>query len=159
MVNLYNICWYVLAQTQVAAPSQAVGEAANKVADAAGGAAAPPKQGFFESMGIMFPILIGAMLLYFLMMTRPKPNNDANASELLANLKTNDRVVAAGGILGTVVNHRSDAEYVTLGSTIAATRGCKFLRNRLFACSQMRNQAKIDWLVSGRFDSPRDNLS
>ena len=114
MVNLYNICWYVLAQTQVAAPSQAVGEAANKVADAAGGAAAPPKQGFFESMGIMFPILMGAMLLYFLMMTRPKPNNDANASELLANLKKNDRVVTAGGILGTVVNHRSDAEYVTL---------------------------------------------
>ena len=116
MVNLYNICWYVLAQTQVA-PSQAVGEAANKVADAAGaagGAAAPPKQGFFESMGIMFPILMGAMLLYFLMMTRPKPNNDANASELLANLKKNDRVVTAGGILGTVVNHRSDAEYVTL---------------------------------------------
>ena len=113
MVNLYNICWYVLAQTQVA-PSKAATEAAQEVAGAAGGAAAPPKQGFFESMGIMFPILMGAMLLYFLMMTRPKPNNDASTSELLANLKKNDRVVTAGGILGTVVNHRSDAEYVTL---------------------------------------------
>ena len=112
MVNLYNICWYVLAQTQVA-PSKAATEAAEAVGSA-GGAAAPPKQGFFESMGIMFPILMGAMLLYFLMMTRPKPNNDASTSELLANLKKNDRVVTAGGILGTVVNHRSDAEYVTL---------------------------------------------
>lgn len=113
MVNLYNICWYVLAQTQVA-PSQAVAEAAQDVADATGAGAAAQPQGFFESLGIMFPILMGAMLLYFLMMTRPKPNNDASATELLANLKKNDRVVTAGGILGTVVNHRSDAEYVTL---------------------------------------------
>ena len=113
MVNLYNICWYMLAQKQVAAPSQAVAEAASEAVGAAGGAAAP-KQGIFESMGVMFPILMGAMLLYFLMMTRPKPNKDADASELLANLKKNDRVVTAGGILGTVVNHRSDAEYITL---------------------------------------------
>jgi len=84
MVNLYNICWYVLAQTQVA-PSKAATEAA----EAVGGAAAPPKQGFFESMGIMFPILMGAMLLYFLMMTRPKPNTDASTSELIAKFLRN----------------------------------------------------------------------
>ena len=113
MVNLYNVCWYVLAQTQVA-PSKAVAEVAQGVADTTGGAGAPEQQGFFESLGVMFPILMGAMLLYFLMMTRPKPNKDAEPSELLVNLKKNDRVVTAGGILGTVVNHRSDAEYVTL---------------------------------------------
>ncbi len=101
----------MLAQTQVA-PSQAVGEAAGEAAGAAG--AAPPPKGFFENMGVMFPILMGAMLLYFLMMTRPKPNNDETTSELIANLKKNDRVVTAGGILGTVVNHRSDEDYVTI---------------------------------------------
>ena len=114
MVNLYNICWYVLAQQQVGTRAKA----AEAVADAAGGgggAAQPAAEpGFFDSMGYMFPILMGAMLLYFLMMSRPKPNNDASTSELLAYLKKNDRVVTAGGILGTVVNHRSDAEYVTL---------------------------------------------
>lgn len=110
MVNLYNICWYLLAQTQVA-PSEAVTEAAKGVAD---GGVAPPPKGFFDSMGIMFPILMGAMLLYFLMMTRPKPNDQASTSELLTNLKKNDRVITAGGIVGTVVNYRSDAEYVTI---------------------------------------------
>jgi len=110
MENLYNICWYLLAQTQVAT-SEATKEAAKGVAD--GGAEAPPK-GFFDSMGLMFPILMGAMLLYFLMMTRPKPNDQASTSELLTNLKKNDRVITAGGIVGTVVNYRSDAEYVTI---------------------------------------------
>ena len=114
MVNLYNICWYMLAQTQVAPGTASAEAAASGAAGATGGAAAAEPQGFFESLGIMFPILMGAMLLYFLMMTRPKPNNDAEPSEMLANLKKNDRVVTAGGILGTVVNHRSDAEYVTL---------------------------------------------
>jgi preprotein translocase subunit YajC len=106
MANLYNICWYLLAQTQVAGAA-AGKEAAEKVAEEA------PK-GFFENMGIMFPILMGAMLLYFLMMTRPKAKDQAKASELLASLKKNDQVVTAGGILGTVVNYRSDAEFVTI---------------------------------------------
>jgi preprotein translocase subunit YajC len=48
------------------------------------------------------------------MMARPKNKAQAKTSDLLANLKKNDKVVTAGGILGTVVNHRSDAEYVTL---------------------------------------------
>jgi preprotein translocase subunit YajC len=106
MVSLYNICWYLLAQTQVA------GEAAGKAV--AEKAAEEPAPGFFESLGIWFPIMMGGLLLYFLMMTRPKANDPAKASELLATLKKNDQVVTAGGILGTVVNYRSDAEYVTI---------------------------------------------
>jgi preprotein translocase subunit YajC len=107
MVNLYNICWYLLAQTQV------VNEVAEKAGDAAGGAAEPAAPtSFFSSL--MFPILMGALLLYFLMMTRPKSQDQTKTSELLTNLKKNDRVVTAGGILGTVVNFRSDAEFVTI---------------------------------------------
>lgn len=105
MVNLYNLCWYLLAQTQVTG-TEAAKEVAEKTTEA-------PK-GFFESLGPWFPIIMGAMLLYFLMMTRPKANDPKKASELLANLKKNDQVVTAGGILGTVVNYRSDGEYVTI---------------------------------------------
>ncbi len=106
MVNLYNICWYLLAQTQV------VSDVAEKTGGTATNTVETPETSFFSSL--MFPILMGALLLYFLMMTRPKPKNQVKASELLANLKKNDRVVTAGGILGTVVNYRSDAEYVTI---------------------------------------------
>ncbi len=111
MVNLYNICWFLLAQTQVAGSggAGAAGEAAGEAAKEAA-----PKGGFFDTMGFMFPALMAVMLLYFLMTARPKDKAQAKTSEMLANLKKNDQVVTAGGILGTVVNYRSDAEFVTL---------------------------------------------
>jgi len=110
MENLYNICWYLLAQTQVAGagngnvPAEAAGEAAKEA----------PQGGFFDTMGFMFPVLMAVMLVYFLMTAKPKNKAQAKTSEILANLKKNDQVVTAGGILGTVVNYRSDAEFVTL---------------------------------------------
>lgn len=110
MVNLYNVCWYLLAQTQVAgsgngnAPAEAAGEVAKEA----------PKGGLFDTMGFLFPVLMAVMLLYFLMTAKPKDKAPAKTLEMLANLKKNDRVVTAGGILGTVVNYRSDAEFVTL---------------------------------------------
>ena len=109
MVNLYNICWYLLAQTQVAGAGNG-----NAPAEAAGEAAKEAPKGFFDTMGFMFPALMVVMLLYFLMTARPKDKAPAKTSEMLANLKKNDQVVTAGGILGTVVNYRSDAEFVTL---------------------------------------------
>ena len=108
MIQLYNVCWLLLAQTQIkgASPAAAATESAS-------GTTAKP-QGFLESMGFMFPALIAVMLLYFIMMTKPQPKGQAKSSELLASLKKNDRVLTAGGILGTVVNVRTDAEYVTV---------------------------------------------
>lgn len=110
MVNFYNVCWYLLAQTQVAPSGTGNGaaETAGKVAEET------PKGGFFDTMGFMFPALMAVMLLYFLMTARPKDKAQAKTSEMLANLKKNDQVITAGGILGTVVNYRSDAEFVTL---------------------------------------------
>ncbi|MFT5301761.1 MAG: preprotein translocase subunit YajC [Mariniblastus sp.] len=109
MDNFYNICWYLLAQTQ------------GVTAGAGGGAEAPagqevavPDKGFFDNMGYFFPIMMGVLLFYFLLTARPKNKAQAKTSDLLASLKKNDKVVTAGGILGTVVNYRSDAEYVTL---------------------------------------------
>lgn len=107
MIQFYNVCLLLLAQTQIpgSAGSEAVAPAA-EVAD--------KPAGFFENMGFMFPALMAVMLLYFMMMTRPQQNAPAKTSELLSKLKKNDRVVTAGGILGTVVNFRTDDEYVTL---------------------------------------------
>jgi preprotein translocase subunit YajC len=107
MENLYNICWYLLAQTQVAGSSAAGETAATTTTEAA-------KPGFLDGMGYMFPALMAVMLLYFIMTAKPQQKGQERASELLANLKKNDKVVTAGGILGTVVNYRSDSEFVTV---------------------------------------------
>lgn len=108
MIQLYNICWYVLAQTQ------GVSGAAAETAGTETGQATEKAPGFFDTMGYLFPAVMAVLLLYFIMMAKPQPNSQKKPSELLANLKKNDRVVTAGGILGTVVNFRTDAEYVTI---------------------------------------------
>lgn len=106
MDHLYSFCWLILAQAQNL-PSKEVVDAAKKAAE-------DEPAGFFGQMGFFLPAMVGVMVLYMLMSAKPQGKGSANKTELLANLKKNDRVLTAGGILGTVVNHRSDAEYVTL---------------------------------------------
>ena len=101
---VYCWCW-LLAQTPTA---PAAGEGNQAAEEAAG------QPGFFESMGFLLPAMLAVMVLYVLMSSRPQSKGSGKTADLLANLKKNDRVVTAGGILGTVVNVRSDAEYVTL---------------------------------------------
>lgn len=106
MDHLYSFCWMIIAQVQTA-PPEVVADAANKAGEEA-------PQGIFGS-AFFLPAIIGmVVLMYMLTSANPKGQTAASKTELLANLKKNDRVVTAGGILGTVVNHRSDAEYVTL---------------------------------------------
>ena len=106
MDHLYSFCWLIIAQAQTAPVKEAAGAAKQVVEDKPAGP--------FGGLGY-FPLAVaGVMVVYMLMSAKPKGNGSTNKTELLANLKKNDRVLTAGGILGTVVNHRSDAEYVTL---------------------------------------------
>jgi preprotein translocase subunit YajC len=105
MIQFYNVCLMLLAQTQI--PGSAGG-------GAAAAPAAEKQPGFFDNMGFMLPAMIAVMLLYFMLMAKPKAGTPAKKSEMLSKLKKNDRVLTAGGILGTVVNFRSDDEYITL---------------------------------------------
>ena len=74
-----------------------------------------PKGGLLEGMGFFLPAMVVVMILYFIMM---KPQQRASAAkstpERLANLKKNDRVVTAGGIMGTVLNMRDDVDHITI---------------------------------------------
>jgi preprotein translocase subunit YajC len=94
----------LLAQTQVA----------EGIADAAEKAVADKPPGFWDSMGFMLPAMIAVTVLYLIMMGKPQDRGQTKAADMLAKLKKNDRVVTAGGILGTVVNVRSDNDYVTI---------------------------------------------
>ncbi len=84
MIQLCNVCWLVLAQI----PQGAAGAAGADGADAANAAAEKP-QGFFDSMGFMFPALMAVMLLYFIMMAKPQQKAPVKTTELLAKLKKN----------------------------------------------------------------------
>lgn len=107
MDHLYSFCWLIIAQAQTVPVKDVAAEAANKATEEPGG--------LFSNM-FFLPIMLGVIVLYMMMSAKPQGGGKGSASksELLANLKKNDQVLTAGGILGTVVNHRSDAEYVTL---------------------------------------------
>ena len=94
----------LFAQTQVA----------EGVADAAKQAVAEKPPGFWDNMGFMLPAMIAVTVLYLILMGKPQDRGQNKAADMLAKLKKNDRVVTAGGILGTVVNVRSDNDYVTI---------------------------------------------
>lgn len=112
MLPLYNICWLLVVQITPG------GSAAEGAADAAGKAAgeAAKKPGMFDSLTFFLPAMMIVMVLYFLMMGRPQDKKQVKGStpERLANLKKNDRVVTAGGIIGSVVNMREDVDYITI---------------------------------------------
>ncbi|MDB2686080.1 preprotein translocase subunit YajC [Mariniblastus sp.] len=107
MDHLYSFCWLILAQAQNLPAVKDAGEVVEK-------AGKDEPVGLF-GMGYLFPAMMGVVLLYMVMSAKPPAGKGpASKTELLANLKKNDQVLTAGGILGTVVNYRSDAEYVTL---------------------------------------------
>ncbi|MEM7455017.1 MAG: preprotein translocase subunit YajC [Planctomycetota bacterium] len=105
MVSLYQICWLLLAQITP-------GEGNAPVE----GDGAAPEGGLFDNLMFFLPAMIMVMLVYMLLMGRPQQGNKGRAAnaERLAGLKKNDRVVTAGGIIGTVVNVRDDMEHITL---------------------------------------------
>ncbi|MEL7500454.1 MAG: preprotein translocase subunit YajC [Planctomycetota bacterium] len=107
MDSFYHFCLFLIAQTQtVPVEGAGAGNAAEEVAK---------DPGLFGGFGgMLIPIMLGVMLLYVLMSSKQPAAGAGGKTDLLANLKKNDRVITAGGIVGTVVNYRSDSEYVTL---------------------------------------------
>lgn len=65
----------------------------------------------------MWTIMLMFLALFFLLMmitSKPGQKEQQRVKVLLDSLKKNDKVVTAGGIVGTVVNINSDSEYLTL---------------------------------------------
>ncbi len=68
-------------------------------------AAAPGAGG---GLGMLLPILLFIPLLY-LMMIRPQQKRQKQWQQMLANIKTGDRVTTAGGIRGIILSIKDDA--------------------------------------------------
>lgn len=85
------------------------GEGGDGNGEAEGGAANP----LGNCSTMMLPMVLIFILFYFMMM-RPQAKERAKLREQLNSIKKNDRVVTAGGILGTVVNVQKESPYVTI---------------------------------------------
>lgn len=68
--------------------------------------AAPPTPG---GMSFMFPALMMAMLVFFMLSARSQRKREKKEKEdMHAHLARNDRVLTLGGIIGTIVGVKED---------------------------------------------------
>lgn len=106
LVSIKSAFW--LLAVQLASPP-GTEKAAEPIADA-------PEAGVSEGFSLVtfLPLMLAFLLVYFMFTKKPAHRENAQTKELLDNLKKNDRIVTAGGILGTVVTVRSDSEHVTI---------------------------------------------
>ena len=76
-------------------------------AAAAAGDAAAPAAGAGEMIGMFLPLILMFVIFYF-MLIRPQKKKEKKVKDMLAALKTGDRICTIGGIYGTIVNIKDD---------------------------------------------------
>ncbi|MBL6706007.1 MAG: preprotein translocase subunit YajC [Planctomycetaceae bacterium] len=64
--------------------------------------------------GGLLPPMIMIAVFYYFMLLRPRAAEERKRKAMLDGLKKNDRVVTAGGIIGTVAQVSTDGKEVTL---------------------------------------------
>lgn len=107
---LWNQAIWLLA-VQISAPP---GTQANPAAGGVAESAPAQEPSFFSQLLLFLPMMLAIMLVYMLVMKPPQAKEDQRLKTLMADLKKNDKVVLAGGILAWVVNFNADSEFVTV---------------------------------------------
>jgi preprotein translocase subunit YajC len=74
---------------------------------------AAPKVGDAPLGQMFIPLMLMAVVFYFLIL-RPQTKERKKHDELVGALKKNDRVITAGGIVGTVANVTPDSNEITI---------------------------------------------
>ncbi len=69
-----------------------------------GSSGAPPAGGGMQLIILMLPLI----LIFYFMVFRPQSRERKQHQAMIAAIKKNDRVVTAGGIIGTVTSVRDD---------------------------------------------------
>lgn len=90
----------------------AAGAAAADGAASAEGAVASAGMG--EMLSMLLPLVLMFVVFYFLLI-RPQKKKDKKVKEMLAALKTGDRVCTIGGIYGTITNIKDDTIELSVG--------------------------------------------
>ena len=76
--------------------------------------AVDPAAGQQGGLQSLLPPMILIAVFYYFMLLRPRAADERKRKAVLDGLKKNDRVVTAGGIIGTVAQVSNDGQEVTL---------------------------------------------
>lgn len=77
-------------------------------------AAATGSTGLAEMLSMLLPLVLMFVVFYFLLI-RPQKKKDKKVKDMLAALKTGDRVCTIGGIYGTITNIKDDTIELSVG--------------------------------------------
>lgn len=128
MYYLYSILWLLLVQTKATSAGTDPSVAVDSTTAGGAGAAATQPPTFFEQMIYFLPMMLAMMLVYLFMMKPPaKGGRSGDALEF----KKNDRVVTAGGIVGTVIKNDPDSETTTLRVDESGNTKMQFLTSSI----------------------------
>lgn len=89
----------------------AVAEEAAPAADAAAG----QEVGGVAAMLVSFLPMILIFVVFYFMLIRPQRKKDKKVKEMLAALKTGDRICTIGGIYGTITGLKDDTVTLAVG--------------------------------------------
>lgn len=91
-------------------------DAATTAGEVAGDAAteATASAGVAEMLSMLVPLILMFVVFYFLLI-RPQKKKDKKVKEMLAALKTGDRVCTIGGIYGTITSIKDDTIELSVG--------------------------------------------
>jgi preprotein translocase subunit YajC len=70
--------------------------------------------GFLQLLYLFGPMIVVFLLINHLLITRPQRREQERHQKMLGTLKKNDRVLTAGGIIGTFVSMSEDKKEITL---------------------------------------------
>lgn len=77
-------------------------------------AAVTGSAGLAEMLSMLLPLVLMFVAFYFLLI-RPQKKKDKKVKDMLAALKTGDRVCTIGGIYGTITNIKDDTIELSVG--------------------------------------------
>ena len=75
--------------------------------DPSGGTGPSQPSGIFGGLGGFLPIIIMFLILYLLLI-RPQAKQRKQIEEMRQALKKNDKIITAGGIIGTIISINND---------------------------------------------------
>lgn len=88
--------------------------AATAVADTANATDATNVSAGAEMLGMLLPLALMFVVFYFFLI-RPQKKKDKKVKDMLAALKTGDRICTIGGIYGTIIGIKDDTIELSVG--------------------------------------------
>ena len=139
----YILYLLLLVQNRASSVADSVAPEVATTGKAVAGAAPPAEEPTFFDQMLMFLPLMLAMMLVFIMLNRPRPGDEKSQGKGGAmDLKKNDKVVTAGGIVGTVVNLNEGADYTTLRVDDSAGTKMQFMTSSIVKKLNDEDKAK-----------------